>query len=263
MNSEELVTNECKLRGYSNKTIKSYLYHINKFEQSQKKPRDFLLSLIQKKNSDETIRSAGFAIKFYLQIIKKNDPDLEDALRNLPNIKKEKKLPVILSKNEIERMIRVTKNINHRLIILVAYSAGLRLSEIINLKWQDIDLERDLIHIKRAKGKKDRVVMLSKKLKEQLNSISQTDSFIFMTNRNKKYSDRTIQKIIATAASKANLQKHITPHTLRHSFATHLLEAGTDIRYIKNLLGHSDISTTLVYTKVSNRDLLKIKSPID
>lgn len=263
MNTHELVTDECKLRGYSNKTLKSYLYHIKKYEESKKTPREFLLFLIKNKKSDETVRSAGFAIKFYLQLLKKNDPNIEGILKGLPNVKKAKKLPVILSKSEIERMIKITRNIAHRLIILVAYSAGLRLSEIINLKWQDIDFERDIIHIKRAKGKKDRIVMLSKRVKEELTTILQSENNLFISNRNKKYSERTIQKIIQTAATKAKITKKITPHTLRHSFATHLLESGTDIRYIRNLLGHADISTTLIYTKVSNRDISKIKSPID
>lgn len=263
MNIEELITQECKLRGYSSKTIRNYVHHIKKFEESGKTPRNFLLYLIEKKKSDETIRSAGFAIKFYLQILKKNNTSIENTLKNLPNLKREKKLPVILSKNEIERMVKVTKNINHRLIILIGYSAGLRLSEIINLKWQDIDFEREIIHIHQSKGKKDRIVMLSKRVKQELEMIEQTASYVCISNRGKKYTERTIQEIITTAANKANIRKRVTPHTLRHSFATHLLEAGTDLRYIKNLLGHSDISTTLIYTKVSKRDISKIKSPID
>ena len=263
LNVEELITQECKLRGYSSKTIKSYLHHVRKFEESRLTPKAFLLDLIEKKKSDETIRSAGFAVKFYLQILKRNDASIEMVLKNLPNLKREKKLPIILSKNEIEHMIKVTKNINHRLIILIGYSAGLRLSEIINLKWQDIDFEREIIHIKKAKGKKDRIVMLSKRVQQELNMFEQTTPYIFISNRGKKYTERSVQAIIKTAANKAKIRKNVTPHTLRHSFATHLLEAGTDLRNIKNLLGHADISTTLIYTKVSNRDISKIKSPID
>jgi len=261
---EALIVQECKLKGYSKKTMDSYLYHINKFTVSGKAPRDYLLHLINQGNSDETVRSAGFAIKFYLNIIKKDSSQIQSVLDNLPNIKREKKLPVILSKQEIEKLISVTKNINHRLIIQIGYSAGLRVSEIINLKWQDIDFDRNLIHLKRAKGKKDRIVMLSQKVKEGLTTLSQEKSgYVFQTNRGGKYTQRTIQKIMENAASKAGIRKKITPHTLRHSFATHLLENGTDIRYIRDLLGHSDISTTLIYTKVSNKDLSKIKSPLD
>ena len=209
------------------------------------------------------MRTAGFAIKFYLQILKKNDASIENILKNLPNVKREKKLPVILSKNEIERMIKVTKNVNHRLMIQIGYSAGLRVSEIISLKWRDIDFERDIIHIKHAKGKKDRVVMLAKKVKYELELLEQTLPYVFVSNRSKKYTEKSVQEIVKTAANKAKIKKNVTPHTLRHSFATHLLEAGTDLRYIKNLLGHADISTTLIYTKVSKRDISKIQSPID
>jgi len=249
---------------------------------SGKTPRDFLLGLIAKDNSDETVRSAGFAIKFYLNTIKKDCsetkkslgflvPEMQDAflgiqevLDNLPNIKREKKLPVILSKEEIERLISSTKNMNHRLIIQIGYSAGLRISEIINLKWQDIDFDRNLIHLKRAKGKKDRIVMLSLKVKESLMNLTPNkEGYVFLTNRDGKYIQRTIQKIIENAAIKAGIRKSISPHTLRHSFATHLLENGTDIRYIRDLLGHSDISTTLIYTKVSNKNIRNIKSPLD
>ena len=261
---ENIVVQECRLKGYSQKTIDAYLHHIKKFVSSGKTPRDFLLGLIAKDNSDETVRSAGFAIKFYLNAIKKDSSEIQEVLDNLPNIKREKKLPVILSKKEIESLISSTKNVNHRLIIQIGYSAGLRISEIINLKWQDIDFDRNLIHLKRAKGKKDRIVMLSLKVKESLMNLTPNkEGYVFLTNRDGKYTQRTIQKIIENAATKVGIRKSISPHTLRHSFATHLLENGTDIRYIRDLLGHSDISTTLIYTKVSNKNIRNIKSPLD
>lgn len=261
---ETIVVQECRLKGYSQKTIDNYLHHIKKFVSSGKTPRDFLLGLIAKGNSNETVRSACFAIKFYLNTIKKDSLKIQDVLDNLPNIKREKKLPVILSKDEIESLISSTKNLNHRLIIQVGYSAGLRISEIINLQWLDIDFDRNLIHLKRAKGKKDRIVMLSVKVKENLMNLTPNKKgYVFLTNRGSKYTQRAIQKIIENAAMKAGIRKSITPHTLRHSFATHLLENGTDIRYIRDLLGHSDISTTLIYTKVSNKNIRNIKSPLD
>ncbi len=245
------------------KTVSNYLHHINKFIASKKQPREYLFSLIEKGKSDETIRSACFAIKFYLNIMKKESVEIQEILDNLPNLKREKKLPTILSKKEIESLIRVTTNINHRLIIQIGYSAGLRISEIINLKWPDIDFNRNTIHLKRAKWKKDRIVMLSQKLKEELQKLNQKSPYVFITNRGGKYTQRTIQKVIENMSKKAGIKKKITPHTLRHSFATHLLENGTDIRYIKDLLGHANISTTLIYTKVSNKDLSKIKSQLD
>ena len=259
-----IIVQECKLKGYSQKTIDTYLHHIKKYVFSGKQPREFLLELIEKGNSEETVRSASFAIKFYLNTIKKESSEIQDILNNLPNLKREKKLPVVLSKEEIESLISATKNINHRLIIQICYSAGLRISEIINLKWHDIDFDRNLIHLKRAKGKKDRIVMLSLKVKDGLMNLTlNKEGYIFLTNRSGKYTQRTIQKIIENVAIKAGIRKNITPHTLRHSFATHLLENGTDIRYIIDLLGHSDISTTLIYTKVSNKNIRNIKSPLD
>jgi site-specific recombinase XerD len=261
---ESIIMQECKLKGYSQKTVDTYLHHIKKYALSRRSPREFLLALIEKGGSDETVRSAGFAIKFYLNTIRKDSLEIQDILKNLPNLKREKKLPVILSKEEIEMLISSTKNINHRLIMQIGYSAGLRVSEIINLKWQDIDLDRDLIHLKRAKGKKDRIVMLSLKVKYGLMDLTPNkEGYVFLTNRGGKYTQRTIQKIIENAATKMGIRKNVTPHTLRHSFATHLLENGTDIRYIRDLLGHSDISTTLIYTKVSNKNIRNIKSPLD
>lgn len=261
---ESIVVQECKLRGYSPKTIENYLHHIKRFAATKKQPREYLLTLVGKGASDETVRSTCFAIKFYLNTIKKDSSEIQGVLDDLPNLKREKKLPVVLSKREIEELISSTKNINHRLIIQVGYSSGLRVSEIINLKWGDVDFDRDLIHLKKAKGKKDRIVMLSQKVKGGLSNLSGLkQGYVFLTNRNGKYTDRTIQKIIENAAMKAGIRKSITPHTLRHSFATHLLENGTDIRYIRDLLGHSDISTTLIYTKVSNKNIRNIKSPLD
>lgn len=263
-NWRKLIVDECKLRGYSKKTIENYTHHVKKYLKSGKSPRDYLLFLINENKSDETLRLIGFAIKFYLKTSNKNSKDIDSIIKNIPNLKREKKLPVILSKEEIESMVLATNNLTHRLIIQVGYSAGLRSSEIINLQWKDIDFNRNTIHIKKGKGKKDRIVMLSEKVKESLENLKNEKlGYVFITTRCGKYTQRTIQKIIENTAKKAGIKKKISPHNLRHSFATHLLERGTDIRYIKDLLGHSDISTTLIYTKVSNKDLSKIKSPLD
>ncbi len=264
MGWEEELENEARLRGYSSRTIRNYKYHVSRFLASKKPPREYLLGFINRNKADETVRSAGFAIKFYLKLRKEAGVEIDSILADLPNVKREKKLPVILSKEEIERMIDATKNLNHRLMIQVGYSAGLRASEVINLQWQDIDFDRNIIHVKAAKGKKDRVVMLSNKVKTGLSSLSiNKQGLVFKTNRGTKYTLRAFQKIVGNAAIKAGINKSITPHTLRHSFATHLLEQGVDIRYIRDLLGHSNIATTLIYTKVSNKNLAGIKSPLD
>jgi integrase/recombinase XerD len=259
-NWKNLIENEAKLRGYSKKTAESYKFYVNKFLQSGRSAKGFLLELINDNKSDETVRAAGFAIKFYLKITNKDS----SVIDNLPNVKREKKLPVVLAKEEVEQMIISTKNHNHRTILQIGYGAGLRVSEVINLKWKDIDFKRNTIHIKGAKGKKDRIVMLSPKVKKSLQKLeAEKNGLVFKTTRGKKYTTRTVQLIVRNAARKAQINKNVTPHTLRHSFATHLLEKGTDIRYIRDLLGHSDINTTLIYTKVSTKDISKIKSPLD
>ena len=263
-NWKDLLLDELKLKGYSKKTISAYVFHVAKFIESGLNPREFLLNLIDKGKSKESIRVAGFAIKFYLSIKSKQNKEINQIIEKTPNIKRDKKLPVILSKKEIENMIISTKNFGHRTMIMMMYSSGMRASEIINLKWPDIDFNRNIIHIKLAKGNKDRIVMLSPKLKKNLRQLDlNKDGIIFKTNRNNKYSLRTVEIIVKKAAEKAGIKKHVTPHTLRHSFATHLLEHGIDIRYIQKLLGHSDLKTTMIYTNVSKRDILKIKSPID
>lgn len=256
-NWKNKLINELKLRGYSRKTISSYVYNVNKFKESGKEFKPFLLSLSTRGLSSSSIRQAGFAIKFYLNLLGKETS-------SIPNYKSDKKLPIVLSKKEIKNMVISTTNFNHRLIIQILYGAGLRLSEVINLKWNDIDFNRNIIHIKCAKGRKDRIVMLSPKLKKNLKILSlKKEGVLFKTQRGNKYSSRSIQLIVSKSAELAGINKKVTPHTLRHSFATHLLENGTDIRYISNLLGHSNIRTTMIYTHVSTKNISKIKSPLD
>lgn len=263
-NWRKLLVEELELRGYSKKTIDAYLFHVGKFVNSGLSPREFLLYLINKKKSKETVRLAGFAIKFYLSIISKQDSSINKIIEKTPNLKRDKILPVILSRDDVERMIILTKNFNYRVMIMLMYASGMRAGEIINLKWGDVDFSRNIIHIKLGKGNKDRIVMLSPKVKKNLLKLDiDKKGFVFKTYRNDKYSLRTIEMVVKNAAKKAGIKKKVTPHSLRHSFATHLLERGIDIRYIKDLLGHANLQTTMIYTKVSNRDITKIKSPID
>jgi site-specific recombinase XerD len=263
-NWKKLLAEELDLKGYSKKTKSAYLFHVGKFIESGLNPREFLLKLINNNKSKETVRVAGFAIKFYLGIKAKQNKEINNIIKKTPNQKRDKKLPIILSKNEIENMIISTKNFIHRTIIMMLYSSGMRASETINLKWEDIDFKRNIIHIKLAKGNKDRIVMLSPKIKKALNQLDiNKEGIVFKTNRNKKYSLRSIEQIIKKSASKAGIKKNVTPHTLRHSFATHLLENGTDLRIIQKLLGHSRPETTQIYTHISKADIRSIKSPID
>ncbi len=257
-NWKKLLVDECRVRGYSRKTITSYTYFVGEFLKLGLEFKQFMLKLADRGLASSTVRTAGFAIKFYFKIIGLKD------ISEIPNFKRDKKLPIVLSKKEIIDMIVSTTNFTHRLIIKLLYSAGLRLSELINLKWKDIDFERNLIQVKSAKGRKDRVTILSPKVKKDLKVLTlNLVGNVFISNRNKKYTPSSIQKIISNASKKAGIKKKVTPHTLRHSFATHLLENGTDIRYISDLLGHASTDTTMIYTHVSNNNLKRIKSPLD
>jgi len=242
---------EIKLRKYSYQTGKAYISVVKRFLKSGKTPREFLLSYPNKSRS--TMRSAYFALKFFY----------ENALNKrfdekLPLAKKSLKLPSVLSREEICRMMKVTTNLKHKLVLMFLYYAGLRLDEVRNLKWQDIDFDRGIIHVKTAKGEKERVVFIHSKLKEMLETYGVNKGLVFISQRGRKYNKRTIQQIVKNSARKAGIKKKVTPHTLRHSFATHLLEAGADIRYIQQLLGHKSLRTTQIYTHVASKDIKKL-----
>lgn len=212
-----------------------------------------MLSNSDKSNS--TMRSIYFSLKFFHENV------LNESFKTqLPLAKKGRKLPIVLSKEEVKKMIYATENLKHKLIIMFLYYAGLRLNEVINLRWQDIDYDREIIHIKDAKGSKDRVVFLHRELKKLLEIYSENirEGVVLASQRSGRYNKRTIQKIVKNAAVKSDITKNVTPHTLRHSFATHLLEAGADIRYIQHLLGHKNLKTTQIYTHIANKDIKKL-----
>ncbi len=243
---------EIKLRKYSFQTGKAYLNIVKDFLKSGKTARDFLLSYSN--NSNSTMRSVYFALKFFHENVLDEKFD-----EKIPLAKKGLKLPVVLSKEEIIRMIENTKNIKHKLVLMLLYYAGLRLSEITNLKWSDTDFDRGLIHIKTAKGNRERVVFLHEKLRDMLiANKTDNDGLILISERGSRYNKRTIQLIALHTAKKAGIIKRVTPHTLRHSFATHLLEGGADIRYIQQLLGHKNLQTTQIYTHVANKDIKRL-----
>ena len=244
---------EIKLRKYSYQTGKAYISITKRFLKSSKTPREFLLDYSNKSRS--TMRTTYFALKFFHEKVLHKKFD-----ENLPLAKKSHKLPVVLSREEINKMIKETSNLKHKLILMHLYYAGLRLNEIRNLRWCDIDFDRELIHIKIAKGEKERIVFLHPKLRETLKlyGTGKNHSLILKSERNKKYSEKTIQEIVKNAARKTDITKKVTPHTLRHSFATHLLEGGADIRYIQQLLGHKNLQTTQIYTHIANKDIRRL-----
>ncbi|MFT3796470.1 site-specific tyrosine recombinase/integron integrase [Flavobacterium sp.] len=180
--------------------------------------------------------------------------------------KREKKLPVVLSMEEVKRIIDCTHNLRHKTLLSLIYSGGFRLSEALQLKLCDIDSSRMLIHIKSAKGRKDRYTLLSQKalaIMREYYRVYAPKTYLFENANGQCYSPRSVQNVVKQAAIRAGIQKRITPHSLRHSFATHLLESGTDLRYIQNLLGHNSPKTTMIYTHVSDVAVQKIRNPFD
>ncbi len=199
--------------------------------------------------------------KFYELVIEKRI-----NLKHLYPQRKEHKIPNYLTFAEITKLIDVTSNLKHKSIIMLLYSGGLRLSEVINLKIADIDSNSMTITIRQAKGKKDRQVMLSEKfllILRQYYLKYKPSYFLFEGQNSLQYSGRSIQQIVKESATKSGLNKPVSPHILRHSFATHLLETGTDIRYIQELLGHNHLKTTEIYTHITDVAKNKIKSPLD
>jgi site-specific recombinase XerD len=176
-------------------------------------------------------------------------------------------VPVVLSKEEVAKILNAVDNIKHKAILMIAYSSGLRVNEVVKLKAEDIDSKRMLIHIKGAKGRKDRYTLLSETVLETLRAYwrkYRPQKWLFEGAREGRYlSTRTADKIFVNACEKAGTKKEVPFHTLRHSLATHLLEGGTDLRYIQKLLGHTHSKTTEIYTHVSTKSLGKIVSPID
>lgn len=268
-----------KIRRYSQRTIKNYklsLIAANKwFIQHKGKSIDnslqsdffdFFLYLTEvKKFSASSIRIYRFSIQLYCQNIIRKNVDFSDFLK----LKKSEHLPTVLSKNEVRKILSFITNLKHRLLIALLYSSGLRISELVNLKVKDLDYEKSTIIIREGKGKKDRITLLPEILKNDLESFTQNknaDEYVFISNQGQgKYpvKVRTVQKVMQQAITKAGIKKNVSPHDLRHSFATQLLENGVDIRYIQTLLGHKNLSTTMIYTKVSNPALRKIKSPLE
>lgn len=245
---------ECKLRKYSPETAKAYLAVITHFLESKKEPRQFLLENAEK--SRATLRGTYFALRFFYEVVLR-----QKFSETIPLAKKNIKLPDVLSKEDVLRMFDAVKNEKHKLVLSLLYYAGLRLSETIHLRWNDIDFERGLIHIRIAKGDHERVVFLHEKvagLLKRFNEENDISKQILISERGNKYSKRTIQMIVKHAAHKAGIKRQIHPHTLRHSFATHLLEGGADIRYIQQLLGHKNLQTTQIYTHVANKDIKKL-----
>lgn len=272
---KELLNNFYKyLRGkrFSNSTLRTYTFLVAEFVLFQQE-NDVLdlrcieiyieTVLVAKKVSISTHRQFISAMKHYLVFI---NSDIEiDFTAFAP--KKDIKLPNVLSHQEVLELIRVTKNLKHRICIALIYSSGLRIGELINLKIKDLDTKRLVLKVVNGKGRKDRFVPIAKVMLPLINNYLITYKpkiyFIESLEIGLPYSPTSIRKFLARSCRLAHITKKVTPHTLRHSYATHLLENGTDIRYIQELLGHTRPETTMLYTHVQSQDLKNITNPLD
>lgn len=268
----ESYLQKLELKKYSNNTVRSYIkafedfinYHFDKEIDSlnENDIRRYIQNIIAEKRSDSYINIAINSIKFYYEIVL----GMPNRLYRIERPRVKKKLPTVLAKADIKSMIECTNNIKHRCVISLLYSAGLRRSELLNLKLEDIDSSRMLIHIIDAKGKKDRYSLLSQNTLKDLRVYYKhwrPRLYLFESPKGGQYSANSVGKIVADAAVKAGIKKRVTSHTLRHSFATHLLEAGTDLRYIQLLLGHNSTKTTEIYTHVAKSSFDSIINPLD
>lgn len=203
------------------------------------------------------------AIKLYFKTIQEKNLDIEKVHRP----RREKTLPNVLSKEEIKSILEAHSNIKHKAMLSMIYSCGLRRSELLNLKPTEIDSKRNIVIIRQSKGKKDRITPLSPKILELLREyykVYKPTKYLFEGQESGSiYSEQSLQSVLKQALQKANIKKPVTLHWLRHSYATHLLESGTDLRYIQELLGHNSSKTTEIYTHVSTKSLQQIKSPFD
>ena len=269
---ETKLETELRSRKYSSHTMFSYIYFnrqlcsvLGKFpeEINSDDVKRFLAGIEKDRNySSSSINLAISAIKFfYRNILKKDLVSLKTRPRH------DKYLPMVLDKSEISKILSLEKNVKHRLLLMLAYSSGLRVSEVVAIRREHIDLPRRVIYVKLGKGRKDRYTILSEKAAlflEKYCSIYNIQNWLFPGQPATRHlTIRSAQNIFSNAVREAKIPKKVSIHSLRHAFATHLLERGTDIRYIQALLGHSSLRTTERYTHVARRNVLNIQSPLD
>ena len=261
-----------ELKRYANNTVRTYVNLFEKFINhypnyelqtlNESHIRAYLQRLISRKKSNSYVNQSINAIKFYYEVVL----GMPNRFYELERPRKEYKLPEVVSKQEILSLIAHTNNIKHKCIIALLYGSGLRRSELLNLKIEDIDSKRMLVKIRQAKGNKDRLSILSENALMDLRTYYKQfkpKEYLFEGQNGGQYSGQAVVKIIKNAAKKAKITTKVTPHTLRHSFATHLLEAGVDLRQIQVLLGHQSTKTTEIYTHVATNTFKTIKNPLD
>ena len=262
-----------KMQGFSRTTQKAYLGHVRRWLYWHNKKiefcnksevHDYLVYLFDAKNASHSyVNQAISALKLFYE----NILEQKWSRVSVKRPKRVQNLPKVLSQEEVVSIIEALSNMKHKTILTVTYSSGLRVSEVVRLKPADIDSSRMLIHIRMGKGKKDRYTILSKVALQTLRNyyrLERPEGWLFPGAKPGSHlTERSVQKVFKKAKDKAGVKKDVTVHSLRHSFATHLLEAGTDLRYIQELLGHQSLRITEIYTHVTTKELRKIESPLD
>ena len=266
----EKIRVELKISKNSNYTIRNYLRANSELlEFCKKSPDDVIEDDVKAFMAAKLTDQASSTIIVFLSALRFAYSNLlkRDITLGIKRPKRERRIPAVLTKDEVIRLFDSLPNKKSKLMISMIYACGFRISELLNLKINDLNFEEMTGYVRQAKGKKDRVFnipkFLLKFLKKRVEQQQEDKQEYLFTGPNGKLTDRNLQKIVRIATKKAGIEKGVHPHTLRHSFATHLLENGIDIRKIQELLGHADLSTTQIYTHISTEELKKIQSPID
>jgi len=261
---------ELKISKNSDYTIRNYLRaNLELLDFVKKNPENVAIDDVKLFMAEKLTEQAASTIIVFLSALRFAYSNIlnKDITAGIKRPKRERKIPAVLTKDEIKQLFNSLPTKKSKLMVSLTYACGFRVSELINLKVNDLNFEEMIGHVRQAKGKKDRIFnipkFLLKSLKKQVLNQQESNQDYLFTGPKGKLSDRNLQKIVRKAAKKAGINKEVHPHTLRHSFATHLLENGIDIRKIQELLGHADLSTTQIYTHISTEELKKIPSPID
>jgi site-specific recombinase XerD len=271
---DKAVSRECNRRRLSQRTCKTYLFCINRFLKwagkdagkiSKKDVREFLEMLSEKQRAGNTMNVYHMAIRFLFEEVLDKRIWIDIKYSKVPE-----KLPIVLPKEEIKKLLESIKNQKHRLMIELMYGSGMRVSELLNLRIKDLNIDKKYGFVRAGKGNKDRLFIIPERLSANIPDLITVENlsdenFLFNSNRNRRYSVRSIQKIIRNASKKARIKnwEEIHPHTLRHSFATHLIKNGSSLNEVQSLLGHKSPETTMIYTHIASPSMISVRNPLD
>ena len=268
----EAIRKECLRRGYSPRTIESYTSCVLKFidfsgktidKLSKQDALEFLTNLSERKVAGNTMNVYHMAIRFFLEDILHKNMKL-----NIKYSKRPLRLPEFLTKEEVKKLIGKIGNWKHKLMIEVLYGGGLRVNELLNLRVKDLLVENGYGFIRQGKGRKDRIFVLSKICADKIKNLIEiekltAEDYLFLTNRIERYSKRSVQEIVKRATLLAGIDKNVHCHTLRHSFATHLIQNGASLNEVQTMLGHKSPETSMIYVHMASPNMINIKSPLD